>query len=386
MKQRERMVLTVVVIVVFLMVSISASSFHQVENSKMIRLANQDVGNWRISVEITNLEESNYRGNLKVYVVEPISRWGEVNGKPYPFALLDFAYDKDIEVSDSIIKEISWNPYPIGNVEADNLMVIAVLFNEHSEVRYSSPTHQQRPFDSYFTDATAATTPDNIGYNQVTEDFTHTVFIEKGSASGCSPCSKASEALSNIYSSTDYPFYYVNLVSDRSNIAQARLRRAFNIGSYPTLYFDGGYQVQVGTPQNIEQTFRSLIEISGQRNVPRLSLSVSMTWDPDSTPPMVTITKPNSGLYIINDKKRNLPETIVVGAIDIKVDASDEDTDIEKVEFYVDNQLRSVDMFYPYKLVNWKEPGLFGRYTIRAVAYDQAGNVNIDEIEVIRLF
>ncbi len=386
MKQRNRMFLPTVVIVVFLLLSINVSSFHQVENSEMIQLANQDVGNWKISVEIKNLEETEYRGNLKVYVVEPLSRWGEVDGSPYPFALLDFAYDKDIEVSDSLTKDISWNPYYVGNVNADNLMVIAVLFNEQSEIRYSSSNNQQRPFDAYFTDASAATIPDNTGYNTVNEEFTHTVFIEKGSASGCSPCSKASDALSSIYQSNDYPFYYVNLVSDKSTIARARLRSAFNIGSYPTLYFDGGYHVQIGTPENIEQTFRSLIEISGKRNVPRLSLSVSLTWDPDSTPPMVTITKPNSGLYIINDKKRNLPETIVVGAVDIEVDASDEDTDIEKVEFYVDNQLRSVDMFYPYKLGNWKEPGLFGRYTIRAVAYDQAGNVNIDEIEVIRLF
>ncbi|MDG6219223.1 MAG: Ig-like domain-containing protein [Candidatus Thermoplasmatota archaeon] len=385
MKYKKR-ILSSILVLVFLLLTISGPALQGIEKNDINILNHQDIGNWKITVDVINLEESDYRGLLKVYVIEPISRWNESWGSPYRFALLDFAYDSDIEVSDSLTKEISWNPFFIGNVDKDNIMVIAVLFNEHSEVRYSNPNNQQRKFDAYFTDASAAATPETIGYNRVTDEFTHTVFIEKGSTSGCSPCTKASEALSIIYESNDYPFYYVSMVSDKSTVAHTRLRNDFNIGAYPTTYFDGGYQLQVGSFDNLENTFRSYIQACGQREVPQVSLSVSLVWDPDVYPPMVTITKPEAGLYIANEKKRDIPQTIVVGAVDVEVQAYDEDSEIEKVEFYVNGQLRSEDSFYPYKFRNWKEYELFGRYTLRVVLYDQAGNMNIDEIQVIRFF
>ena len=384
MKQKNRL-LSIMIILVFLFFTIQGPALKQEEKYTSEELSNQDFGNWRITVEIMNLEETVYKGNLKVYVVEPVSRYHEAYGTPYQFGLLDFAYNKDIEVDDVVSKEISWNPYFIGNVDKDNIMVIAVLFNEHSEVRYSSPDSQQRPFDGYFTDAAAAATPKNNGYNRVVDAFTHTVFVEKGSVSGCGPCTRASEALSKIFTSNDYPFYYVNMVADQNTVAHGRLRRDFNIGSYPTTYVDGGDQVQVGSPGNIETIFRSQIQASGHREVPKVNLIVSLVWDPDVYPPMITITKPGSGLYITNDKIRDMSQSIVIGAVTIEVEAFDE-FGIDRVEFFVNGQLRSTDTFYPYRFRNWKEPGLFGRYTIRAVAYNNIGISNTDEIQVIRFF
>lgn len=384
MKQNKSL-LSLMLILVFLVFTINGVSLQQEQNNSSEAPSNQDIGNWVITVEIMNLEETMYKGNLKVYIVEPVSRYHEAYGTPYRFGFLDFAYNKEIEVDDVVSKEISWNPYFIGNVDKDNIMVIAVLFNEHSEVRYSNPDNQQRPFDGYFTDAAAAATPQNNGYNRVTDTFTHTVFVEKGSASGCGPCTRASEALSRIFSSNDYPFYYVNMVADQNTVAHTRLRRDFNLGSYPTTYVDGGYLVQVGSPGNIETLFRSHIQEAGKRDVSQVNLSVSLTWDPDVYPPMISITKPVSGLYITNEKIRDMSQSVVIGAVTIEVEAFDE-FGINRVEFFVNGELRSTDTFYPYRFRNWKEPGLFGRYTIRAVAYNTIGISSTDEIQVIRFF
>ena len=59
---------------------------------------------------------------------------------------------------------------------------------------------------------------------------------------------------------------------------------------------------------------------------------------------------------------------------------------MDYVEFYINGEKRKADSFAPYRFPNWDEKGLFGEYTIKAVAYDQAGNQNSDEITVWRLF
>jgi thiol-disulfide isomerase/thioredoxin len=386
MKQKKRILSIIAVITIFLLLNISGLAFQQVQNNDTIDIIqNEQSGYWKITVDITNLEDTDYRGNLKIYMVEPTSRWDTNDNEPYHFGFLDFAFDGKIDISDTFTKNIFWNPSwdQSWDVDEDNIMAIAVLFNEDSEIRHSIPDTQERQFDAYFADAAAGATADTSGYNKVTDDFTHTVFVEKATATWCPPCAIASKELYNIYSSGDFPFYYVSMITDVNTVANNRMSNDFKVYYVPTMYFDGGHHVQVGPS---ESTSRSLIQASGMRDVPQLNLSVSLVWDVDTTPPSINITKPDKGLYLANEKIRDMGQTIIIGTVDVEVEASSELSGIDKVEFYVNGQFRSEDRFYPYRFRNWKERGIFGSYTLKAVAYDNAGNINMDEIQVLRFF
>jgi len=373
-----------VILIASIALCISTPTFQVLATDKSMQPSNEEVGSWKITVNISNLENSTYEGKLKIYVVEPESRWNNYDEDPYHYALIDFAYDEEITVNESLNFDVAWNPGLISNVDENNLMVIATVFNgtPHQQYAYG----ENYPFDAHYVDATAASSPDKKGYNRVTEEFTHTVFAEEGTATWCRYCPQAAEALMNIYESEDYPFYFVALVGDKNDDANDRLKAGFNIGGYPTTFFDGGYSLKVGSSYTIEQTYREIIETCGQREVPQLNLSVLIKWDPDETPPSVEITKPKNGLFISNEKKRDMNTTIVIGTIDITAEASDEESDISRVEFFVNGELRNDDEFSPYKFSNWKENKFFGKYDLKVIAYDEAENKNIDEIQVFRFF
>ena len=104
----------------------------------------------------------------------------------------------------------------------------------------------------------------------------------------------------------------------------------------------------------------------------------------DDDIPTVEITKPmKRSLYIKNQWVRSWWITMIIGGIDIEVDAYDEDG-IDKVEFYIDKKLKSTDTNEPYTWT-WDERA-FGKRTIRVTAYDKAGNSASDEIEVWKFF
>lgn len=88
----------------------------------------------------------------------------------------------------------------------------------------------------------------------------------------------------------------------------------------------------------------------------------------DKTPPEVTISSPTDNSY-------------VRGEVEIGADASDV-VGREKVEFYVDDTLRSTDTSPPYTY-DWNTVlETDGAYTLKAIAYDTAGNQGSDEISV----
>ncbi len=68
---------------------------------------------------------------------------------------------------------------------------------------------------SPFVAATTMTSSEQKTTPKTTSAFTHTVFIEEGTATWCPNCPNAAEALFSMYNSSDYPFYYVALVWDR---------------------------------------------------------------------------------------------------------------------------------------------------------------------------
>jgi parallel beta-helix repeat protein len=111
----------------------------------------------------------------------------------------------------------------------------------------------------------------------------------------------------------------------------------------------------------------------------------------DTIPPIVKITSPQNGLYLRD--LRLFPrlfrhQTILLGDITIEVDASDVHSGIAKVEFYLDDPMHpiAVDEEAPYSWTWAKGSFLHHQHTITVIAYDTAGNYNMDSLEVRRYF
>lgn len=112
--------------------------------------------------------------------------------------------------------------------------------------------------------------------------------------------------------------------------------------------------------------------------------SDSITVYYDITPPTVETIKPKKGYLYIADREIMLtPITLVVGKITIEAEAFDNESGIDKVEFYVDDELKNTDHEAPYEWL-WDET-IFFRHTIKAVAYNNFGNTASDE-QVVWIF
>jgi len=111
-------------------------------------------------------------------------------------------------------------------------------------------------------------------------DFTHTIFAEYGTATWCGYCKYAHGALKEIYAEGQYPFYYVSLVTDMNTKASQRCLTDYNAYGWPTLWFDGGYRVDVGAGSipSAKTTYINSINSCGNRAVEDVDVAVAVTW------------------------------------------------------------------------------------------------------------
>jgi hypothetical protein len=107
--------------------------------------------------------------------------------------------------------------------------------------------------------------------------FTHTLFAELGTELPCPNCHVAREALHKVFTSNDYPFYYVSLVDFVDTAAINRIDE-YNIYGYPTVWFDGGYRVQVGGMPDDETYYRQDLTDCGARATPNIDVNLTATW------------------------------------------------------------------------------------------------------------
>ncbi len=132
---------------------------------------------------------------------------------------------------------------------------------------------------------------------------------------------------------------------------------------------------------NAADTYTVTLTVTDSANPPNLATDVTTATITDIIPPTITITKPEKAIYINNRKIMPFFVTIIIGNIDIEVDASD-DNEVDRVEFYIDNEYVGNDTMAPYSW-NWDEQTpLRFRHTIIVIAYDSAGNSKSDEIIV----
>lgn len=304
------------------------------------------LGEEQLSISLTIALQDNqvYRGRLRVYVTEITSRWSDSIGEPYHFSMLGYMINEDVSLSSSgsQCSTILWDGTEEGyDIEPENIMVVAALYDSNTS------------YVDFVTSATASSDyPDTVitegpsgVINETCATFTW-VGVDKNTST---------EDLEYSYKLEPYDGFWSNW-SHTTSVTYCNL----SIGEYI-------FWVKTRNPQGEEDPFPASRAFAVYQG----------------TPPTVRITKPGEFLYV-NNKKTFIPLPVVVGDVDIEAEAMDE-SGVEKVEFYVDNDLKHQDCLPPYIYSTWQGFSFLKKHTIKVVAYDKVGNTATDMVKVWRI-
>ncbi|MBU0498294.1 MAG: hypothetical protein KKC68_05875 [Candidatus Thermoplasmatota archaeon] len=103
----------------------------------------------------------------------------------------------------------------------------------------------------------------------------------------------------------------------------------------------------------------------------------------DTIPPTVSIVVPKHGLYLNNQKLFPLFTTVIIGFVEVQVMATDVDSGISQIEFFVDGTNVATSTNYPYQWL-WDSKS-FKIHTLQVIAYDSVGNQASDEISLLKI-
>ena len=112
--------------------------------------------------------------------------------------------------------------------------------------------------------------------------------------------------------------------------------------------------------------------------------TTSITIEDEEINPEVTITEPESAIYVNNNKVMSSRNTVILGDITVQATATDQESGIKNVTFSIDGNPMEEVIIDPFQWT-W-DTGTFGRHTITVTAYDHAGNSAVDVIDVYKLF
>lgn len=109
---------------------------------------------------------------------------------------------------------------------------------------------------------------------------THTALGEYGTATWCGYCKYAHGALKELYAEGQLDFNYVALVCDKNSVAYSYAINHFNLYGYPTVWWDGGYKVNVGAGSvaGAKATYTTSINQCVARAVKDVDLTLDVTW------------------------------------------------------------------------------------------------------------
>ena len=158
-------------------------------------------------------------------------------------------------------------------------------------------------------------------------------------------------------------------------------------GIYVVKYrINGGVFVQYNQEINITSEGIHTIEYFSKDIAGNAEKLKSMEVKIDKTAPSLDVKAPRkSYLYIMGREIMPLDgfdnSAIIVGSMNVDADVRDKISGVEKAEFYVDNALKQTVSKAPY-IWTWNEVAV-GPYTLKVVAYDNAGNKVSTEVPFI---
>ncbi len=228
------------------------------------------------------IHPDDYTGRVRLYMVEPVSKWDDYNGNSYHFGFLDFPLDSAVILPDGnrYHRSYIWDASEAGYwaVKPENIMVIGALFNSESHPANSDTIGGSAyPFDAYYVDAAAAAEPGQVDSNTTTGSSTHTVLVQVGTATWCPSCPATNYWLNQVYKAGAHNFYFTEMVVDKNNMGDTFMDNQYNLAWLPTSYYDGGDEVLVGgytggTP------YINKISSCEARSVPDVGLIVGFQW------------------------------------------------------------------------------------------------------------
>lgn len=129
------------------------------------------------------IDAHSYNGYLRLYIVEPTSRYKDYYNTAYSYGLLDFAFNGPISISytDTLTKSITWDGTAYAPLTESNIMVQAVVLNGQAHQAYSYPAGPSGPFNAYWVEAAAQAIPGETSEDSATGSYTHNVFLDEGS-------------------------------------------------------------------------------------------------------------------------------------------------------------------------------------------------------------
>jgi hypothetical protein len=145
------------------------------------------------------------------------------------------------------------------------------------------------------------------------------------------------------------------------------------------------YNITIGSPQSDIDCQWWLSDYQSGYNYTVVEQALVICPVPDTTPPVVDITKPIYALYFFNTELMALSGgSLIIGPIDVEVQATDDESGIDYVEFLVNNQPFGNDTEAPYSWT-WNETAFF-RQTLTVKAVDKEGNIGSQELVVWKFF
>jgi len=252
----------------------------QIENASRVDPARIDQSGPAIGktmdADHRNPASGGYTGYVRLYVVEPISRWKDLTNRPFHYGFLGLAMDTAVFVQylDTLRISKTWNGnlYGFGNITEGNIEVEAVVANVEGHLGTSGPG---AVFTAHYIDAAAAAGPGETDSSVVKPGYTHTVFIEDGSTTWCPNCPSINTILHNLHQSGLYNFHYIEVITDtcinqppvcRNMYADDYMGEYYNLYYVPTCYIDGGYEVVIGGTSDPSDIYQPIIN-SGARSV-----------------------------------------------------------------------------------------------------------------------
>jgi hypothetical protein len=132
-------------------------------------------------------DEAVYSGTIRVFLVEPMSRWIDADREFYRNGFLDFPLisNFNLEEGQTVYLTATWDATATSFLEIfpENIEAIGVVFRSTTVLTDASPGDGYW-FQARYADAAAAATPGMVGHNEVTPPYTHPVFIEESTAVG----------------------------------------------------------------------------------------------------------------------------------------------------------------------------------------------------------
>ncbi|MCK5635776.1 MAG: hypothetical protein KAH91_00025 [Thermoplasmatales archaeon] len=119
-------------------------------------------------------------------------------------------------------------------------------------------------------------------------DFSHTVFVEEAAFTTCEYCPNAAKILYDLYKSGEYNFYYITLIRDKSEKAESRINDELNTVGFPTVYYDGGYEIVGGGSEDPAPHTKALRKALS-RDAPEIRVNVTAEYNENKSELTTTV-------------------------------------------------------------------------------------------------